>query len=309
MKEETKRYTLIEYLGPQVRFLNSYKKYLELLETLKKYNRNSKEKYYFGNAYCEKITNNMYKVVIYVYNKLTKKMSITNIDDITSLKSEQEVIDLFKDKIKTNKIFKPDIQIMYFEEKNKKDKKPDDCDIRIKYIPVLYKRDTRFLDKEYVKKCIHYEARENENTNFFKKMANEFCLYHSITDKVEKLRHYIDLCEKGDGYFADLEHSAIDLYEAFILERDSDKKLYRDENGKCAYSRRRIRDFGFFIRDYMLPQYKKVSPTNYNQTVTASQMEEFKNEQLRKEEEKLKREEERHETKKLQLSLYDYLKD
>lgn len=276
MKKETKRYALVEYLGPQIRYIDSYQEYERILSVINSHNASIKGKFYFGNVSCEELLNGKYKVVIHVYNRLTHKMTITDIDKLTSDKSEKELIEYFKNKLKTKKNFIPDINIMYFENKNKKEKTKSDFDRRIKYVPILYACDVKYLDKKYIKKCIHYEAVIDKDLSFFKEMANEFCFYHTITDKIEKLRKSIDSCERGENSYSDLELRACQLYEAFIKDRESSKKLYRDKiSGECSYSRRRMRDFGFFIRNYMIPEYKKLSPVKYNQVITEEQMKNF----------------------------------
>lgn len=275
MKEEDKRYTLVEYLGPQVRYYKKYSDYLNLLETIDKSNKKKDCRFYFGNASCEKLPNGKYRVTVYVYNKLTNKMTISELDNLTSNKNEETVIKNFRDLIRTNPILKPDINIMYFEEKNKKEKMPYDFDKRIKYIPVLYARDKRFLDRTYIFRCIHYKA-ANRDINFFKELANEFRFYHAIVEKIEVLRKYINLCEEGQNYYKALEDSACNLYDAFVVDRNSDKSVYLDDDGKGSNSRRRVRDFGFFVRDYMLPNYKRISPTKYNHTLSEWQIEALK---------------------------------
>ncbi len=277
MKKETKRYTLVEYIGEQTRYFTNKNAYYETLEIIRKNNKSTKSKFYFGNAKCEELNPNLFKVTVHVYNRLTPKSTISDIDSLTSKGYEYDLANKFRGKLRTISDFMPDIQIMYFEEKNKKDKTSNDFDIRIKYIPVLYRRDKRFLDKKYVKSCISFAASPKErDIRFFKELAYEFCAYHTITPEIELLRKYIDLAERDDYYFENLKIVAIRLYEAFIKERNTDKSLHWDQSGEVGYSRRRLRDFGFFIRNYMLPDYKILSPTRYNQPLTEEQLQKLR---------------------------------
>ena len=287
MKEEKKFYSLVEYCGPLVRFYKSEKEYEDLLKVIDRNNNNDNCHYYFGNAKCEQISKHLYRVTVHAYNRLTPKMTISQIDNITSKGNEKELIEYIythkeilvnrEVKLETKREYYPDIQIMYFREavKSRTAKKEEDApkplDRRIKYIPVLYKRDLSFLDKDYVKSCLRCATRDKD-IRFFKELANEFCVYHVVAPEIEKLRYYIDLVERGEDYFEYLYLASERLYESFIKERNSDKRLYRDEiTGEVGYSRRRLRDFSFFVRDYMLPDYKRLSPVKYNQKLTDKQ--------------------------------------
>ena len=283
MKKELKRYSLCEYCGEQVRYYNNYEDYQKLLIMVDKLNKSGKNQFYFGNVSCE-FSGDLYRVSIHVYNRLTPKMTISDIDNLTMDKTEESLIEDYKDLIRTRKPFIPDINIMYFEEKNSNDKDEQTLIRRIKYIPVLYSRDKRFLDRNYIQSCIKVAAREHD-INFFKKMANEFCFHHVIVEYIEKLRYYIDLCERGENMYSSLSNTAIELYEALIRERKSDKRVCMDEKGEPLISRRRLRDFGFFVRDYLVPTNRINIPTRYNNEPTEKQLEELN----KKEEKKLER--------------------
>jgi len=273
MKKELKRYSLCEYCGEQVRYYNNYEDYQKLLIMIDKLNKSGKNQFYFGNVSCE-FSGDLYRVSIHVYNRLTPKMTISDIDNLTMDKTEESLIEDYKDLIRTRKPFTPDINIMYFEEKNSLDRDSKSVVKRIKYIPVLYKRDIRFLDRDYIKNCISYSAREKD-VNFFREIANEFCFHHIVSNEIEKIRHYIDLCERGEDYYSELSYFTKSMFDKLIKERNADKTLYRNEKGECQISRRRLRDFGFFVRDYMIPLNKKNIPTRYNKELTQKQMEEL----------------------------------
>ena len=282
-KKELKRYTLCEYGGEQVRYFHSYKDFQDLILLINDINKKGKSPFFYGNISCEK-KYDVYEVKFHVYNRLTPKMTISELDALTSNKTEEELINKFSDFIKTRKPYIPDINIMYFEEKNSNDKDEQTLIRRIKYIPVLYSRDKRFLDRNYIQSCIKVAAREHD-INFFKKMANEFCFHHVIVEYIEKLRYYIDLCKRGENMYSSLSSTAIELYEALIRERKSDKRVCMDEKGEPLISRRRLRDFGFFVRDYLVPTNRINIPTRYNNEPTEKQLEELN----KKEEKKLER--------------------
>ena len=56
------------------------------------------------------------------------------------------------------------------------------------------------------------------------------------------------------------------LFNNLIVERDSEGRIIRLSNGDYQISRRRLRDFGFFIRDYNMPDSKRILPTRYNKS-------------------------------------------
>ncbi len=271
MKKELKRYTLCEYVGSQTRYFNNYQDYVKLLALLDGLNKKGKNQFYFGNISCE-LVNGLYEVTVHIYNRLTPKMTISDIDALTCDKTEEEVAESYSGLIRTVKPFKPDLNIMYFEEKNSNERDEKTVVKRIKYTPVLYKQDNRFLDQNFICDCIRHMAYKND-INFFKEMLNEFCVHHIISENVEKIRKEIAAFDRGEGNCARLGNLVILLYNSLILERNSNGKLYYDEKGNTQISRRRLRDFGFFVRDYMTPLRKKNSPMRYNKQLTQNQLE------------------------------------
>ena len=194
VKEEQKRYFLCEYCGlapekePRVfytekgleNFLNNVRRLNELL----KKNSDSNEhlnncginRFFFGNVtYVEE--DGKYIVSLHMYNRLTPKMTISEIDALTSNKTEDEIIEKYRPYLRTISPNKPDINIMYFEEKNKKERKDNTPIVRIKYTPVLYKGDERYMQRSYVEGAVKDMARLHDFT-FSNEMANEFCFYH-----------------------------------------------------------------------------------------------------------------------------------
>ena len=59
-KKETKRYSIVEYLGVIRREYNTLDEYRKTLDIIEKNNRKKTTKYYFGNITCEKDSNGKY---------------------------------------------------------------------------------------------------------------------------------------------------------------------------------------------------------------------------------------------------------
>lgn len=266
-KKETKRYSIVEYLGVIRREYNTLDEYRKTLDIIEKNNRKKTTKYYFGNITCEKDSNGKYIVLVYMYNRLTPKMTISEIDNFTESFDEEGLIEYFKNQTKTNEGYKPDINICYFENKNSVDEKPGDIhyERRIKYIPILYQEDKKYLDKNFIKNCLISHAKSLDY-DFFKSLANEFCLYRVVIENIEDLFEIVDKC-RFQGYDPMyMAEYAYRLFNNLIVERDSEGRIIRLSNGDYQISRRRLRDFGFFIRDYNMPDSKRVLPTRYNKS-------------------------------------------
>ena len=265
MKKELKRYFLAEYAGYEERILDTREEYLALLDIINKHNNKKNKKYIFGNI-SYRVIDGKYYVLVNKYHKLTDKMQISKLDDLTCEMTYYELINTFKDKLvtKIDEGYLPDINIAYLEDKNSKDKREDDYDRAIRYIPVLYKHDVMYMNKEYIFKCMAYYLR-NKHYNFFLDLANEFDLNRAVSEEIEALRIAIDKVRFQGEDESIIFRAAKALYEALILERDKTTRVVRDENGNIQISRRRKRDFGFFIRDYGMKSSKRTSPVKYNQ--------------------------------------------
>lgn len=265
MKKELKRYFLAEYAGYEERILDSREDYIALLDVINKHNNRKNKKYIFGNI-SYRVIDGKYHVLVNKYHKLTDKMTISDLDDLTCELTYYDLINMYKDKLvtKIDEGYLPDINIAYLEDKNAKDKRDDDYDRGIRYIPVLYKRDVMYMNKEYVMKCMAYYLR-NKHYNFFMDLANEFDSNRAVSEEIEALRVSIDKVRFQGEDESIIYRAAKSLYEALILERDKTTRVVRDENGNIQISRRRKRDFGFFIRDYGMKSSKRTSPVKYNQ--------------------------------------------
>lgn len=263
MKKETKRYTLVEYLGSKERYYDSLLEYEDVLKEIEKSNKRKTSKLYCGNITTQKLPGGRIKATIHIYNKLTDAMTISELDDLTLSKTQEELIESVKQKLRTQEGYTPDINIAYFENKNKGEKEAVHYDRRIKYLPIMYVGDEKYLDMEYISRCLKFHASENDYA-FFTGLANEFCFYRVVDEEIESLYRTVNKCRYENYSSYDMYLSAMRLFRNLILERDKDLKPLRGNNGEYQTSRRRLRDFATYIRDYRLPERKRKSPVKYN---------------------------------------------
>lgn len=283
MKEEKKRYFLVEYYGiDRIATVESYAEVERLINEVRKYNNRKTARFLMGNIQVEENYPGIYTLNAHLYRKYTDRSTISEIDRLTSTLSENELAEMFKSKSKMINGALPDINIAYLETKDKNDK--DSNSVRyergVRYLPVLYKDDLKFMDKTYIRRCLYFHA-STRDYGFFKDLANEFCMYHFIGDEVEKLFQIVDKCEHQDGSLNTLYNRAVDLYSKFICEYEKDESLTRDKDGKYVISRRRLRDFGFFVKNYGLRESKIKSPLKYNMPLPKSEFEEEESGQLK----------------------------
>lgn len=270
-KKETKRYALVEYLGTVKREYSTKEEYQEMLKTIERYNNRKTHKYFYGNI-TSKIKDGKISVLVHIYHRLTEKMTISDIDHFTEGFEEDELINYFKN-ITSTKNLEPDINICYFENKNTEDEKSDEVhyERRIKYLPILYKGDLPFLDKNYIKKCLMAHANNNDY-DFFKALASEFSPYKVVSERVEELWSIVDKCRYQGYESMEMASAAFRLYSNLIVERDREGRIIRLKNGEYQISRRRQRDFGFFIRDYNMVDSKRKIPTRYNKRIKPEEL-------------------------------------
>ena len=100
--------------------------------------------------------------------------------------------------------------------------------------------------------------------DFFKALANEFCIYRVVEENIEDLFGMVEKCRFQGNDPMYMAEYAYRLFNNLIVERDSEGRIIRLSNGEYQISRRRLRDFGFFIRDYNMPDSRRVVPTRYN---------------------------------------------
>lgn len=260
MKKEEKRYMIVEYANSFDREYDTKEEKDKVLDDIRKYNRRKKSKYFCGNI-DDQFVDGKYHLHIHLYKKLSSKNKISLLDEFTRRFNKTELQAYYEPQSVMLDGYEPDINIAYLETENATIDNPNPLKFGIKYIPVLYKDDLKYFDENYIKKCVAYHANKKD-TGFFRTMAEEFRFHHVVEEEIERL--YI-ICDKVDnqGYDgSELYHVALSLYRKLIVEREKDGSVTRDENGKYQISRRRLRDFAFFLKNYNAR--KKNSPLKYN---------------------------------------------
>jgi len=262
MKSEKKRYFLVEYNGiKKSKDFDTLEEVNDLIKKTKNYNNRKYSNYIIGNVNVV-FENNKYHLEAHIYKKYTNRMTISDLDNLTSKMDEKELVNYFSSESNTKDGYRPDINIAYFETKNKDNDEPI-YKIGVKYIPVLYKDDLTYLDDVYIKRCLYFHA-SIKDYDFFKDFAKEFSLHHFIGDEVSEL---LDVVDKSMNQRENLDlvyKKASRLYSKFICEYERDESLSRDKKGNYIISERRLRDVGFFIKNYNIRDSKRKSPLKYN---------------------------------------------
>ncbi len=239
MKKELKRYILVENYKEIYRECDNFDEYRKLLDKIRKYNNNPKNKYLFGNVNYYVDRDAKIIVIINRFNKLMPKTNISSIDELTSQMDRNGLIDYIRLKLKTNS---PIINIAYLNGGE---------NIKIGLIPVLYKDDIKYLSKKYVFSCIKlYLA--NSDYNFILKLLTRFEKYNIVKNDIINIRIQINKIR-----YTNVDNSYIltmlsNLYDKLVAQRDSNGNIIKDSNNNNLNSRRVVRDFGFFIKEYKL---------------------------------------------------------
>ena len=283
MKKETKRYSLVEYCGTIKRYVKHFEEYDELLGVITKFNNRKTCPFYFGNISCKLDRTNYYEVTIHIYNKLTNKMFITDMDNFTmQFENDKELAEYFNGSLRTIDGVNSDINIMYFEDKNSVEKNEKDVDKRIKYIRTLYKEDEEHLNTEYIDRCFDSENRCG-NIDFYEQLLAEFSFNPIVEEEVARIEKYINLAKQYSGkdnenvtnYFwecmAVINLYAKRLFHKLIRERNSKKEILRNGKQEEIISRRRLRDFYAFVKNYDVSYDQRILPTRYNQKLNDKQ--------------------------------------
>ena len=274
MKKEQKRYFLVEYVNKLTKVYNSKEELDAAISEIGRYNNRKTAPYIIGNMNTY-LLDNKYYLNFHVYNKLLPKSTISEIDELTKEYDESGLIISLKDNImslkpentKDNSPIYPDINIAYFEDKNKKDRSNDYAFKRIKYIPVLYNDDLKYLDASFIINCILFHA-SHCDLKFFEGILNEFRYSHSCGRYLDKIQETLEEVKYNGLNCMNLYYDTKDFYLAYIVEREIKRKgngnesILRDDKGNYLYSRRRVRDFGFYVKNYECKMVKK--PTMYN---------------------------------------------
>ncbi len=261
MKKETKRYYLVEYLGSKTKRLSSVCEYEKMLKDISLYNKRKYSKYLCGNVSYIVNCDDSVTATIHIYNRLMGPLTISEIDSYTSSFTEEELMSKFESEFLTKEEYTPDVNVCYFETKNIDE--DNRRDIGIKYIPVIYRRDKQFLDLHSIRNYLKFQA-DTHSYGFFKKMCSEFCFYQILESEIEELYKIVDKVEHQGLESNELYRCSLRLFNKFIKEYDKNGRYVYDNDGNIQISKRRLRDFGMYIRNYNSEQK---SPFCYNGTL------------------------------------------
>ena len=273
MGKELKRYYLTSYHGTKTTTVCTNYEYEKLLVNINKYNKRKKAKYFYGNITKEVIPDG-FLVTAHIYTKLTGASTISDLLRYTSQYEKEELQNLFESEAEMQEGYLPDINIAYLENKDKGAKERIHYDRRIKYLPVLYKSDRKFLSKEYILKCLEYHV-YNKDFDILKGLANELCFDKKSAEELESVYINIDLCQNQNGSLDTLYFSCKNLIEKYISEKEKDGTGKRDESAEIVGSVRRLFDVGMYFK-YCMSMSKKHSPLCYNEGPTEEKKEELK---------------------------------
>ena len=257
---EDNRYMIVEYLD-SIEVIMDKDDYNNFLDDLRKSNKSKMSTIISGNVSVVHIGKRSIKAKYHRYHMLTPKTTISSLDDFTVQFDEEGLERVLKDRIITSNDFYPDINIAYFEDKNKKLKTENDVDRRILYLPIVYINDIKYLDIKYIKRCLVYHS-DNKDIDFFKALAYRFELYLSCMEEIESLYEAIEKVEYKNANSDLLYYASLKLLNKLIYERDKNDSLIRLDDGAYQLSKRRLRDFGMFMKYYNCSI--KNSPLEYN---------------------------------------------
>ena len=262
MGKELKRYYLTSYRGTRETIVQLNSEYDDIIKEINKYNKRTKSKFIIGNVTREN-TKDGILVKAHLYTKLSKSSTISDLLNYTSQFDKEELADFFKDKTGMLEGYIPDINIAYLENKDKGSVEKIHYDRRIKYLPVLYKDDRKFLSKEYIFSCLKYHV-QSRHFDILKGLTNEVRFNKNVSEELEKVYVLLDKCEHQNYPLEDLYDACKKLIEKYTYEIEKDGSSKRDENGNVITSMRRTFDIGMYFK-YCLDLSKKHSPITYNE--------------------------------------------
>ena len=303
MNKEYKRYYLTSYSGTRETTVQTNREYEEILKEINNYNKRkynkrkkdengkykprTKTKYLYGNVTRE-ITKDGIHIVAHVYTKLSDASTISDLLELTSQYSKEELAESILDQTNMVEGYIPDINIAYFENKDKGAKEKIHYDRRIKYLPVLYKDDRKYLSMNYNYSCLKYHV-NSRHFDIIRGLASELCFNKNSAEELEKVLVTLDKCEHQDYPLDELYNACVKLIDKYTYEINKDGSAQRDEKGNIITSMRRKFDVGMYFK-YCTDLSKKHSPIMYNEGPN------------RKKKEELKKEEEERKVKELKLS-------
>ena len=278
--KELNRYFLVAYHGTREVVVQTKMEYEDMLYRIEKYNKKLTNKYIYGNIYTETKEDGIH-VISHVYDRLSNPITISEMLDYTTKYTKEEIATIYGDNSIMKEGYIPDINIAYFQNKSKSNELEDSVhyERRIKYVPIVYKDDKKFLSLGYIYKCIRFYA-NNGDYLFFRGLASELCFYKKIDKEVEAMYQVADQFEHGLCDNDELYVAAKSLIQKYVAQRKKDGTYERDENGERINSMRRILDVGMYVK-YEGNMNLKKSPLKYNEGPNT-----YKKEELKKEMEK-----------------------
>lgn len=275
--KELNRYFLVAYHGTKETIVQTRLEYEEMLSKIEKYNRKNTNKYIFGNIYTE-VKEDGIHVISHVYDRLSNPITISEMLDYTTKYTKEEIATIYSDNSIMKDGYIPDINIAYFQNKSKNNEQEDDVhyERRIKYVPMVYKDDKKYLSLGYIYKCIRYHA-DNGDYLFFRGLASELCFNKKVDKEIEDMFSIADKFENGLCDNDELYVTAKSLIQKYVAQRRKDGTYERDENGQKINSMRRILDVGMYVK-YEGNMNLKKSPLKYNEGPNTYKKEELKRE-------------------------------
>ncbi len=284
MKKEKKRYYLISYCGTREKVVQTKQEYEETLKEVNNYNRRSKSQYLVGNITKASMPDGIH-IIGHAYKKLTGPSTISELLEYTTRFTKEELANTLESETGIKEGYIPDINIAYLENKDRGAKEDIHYDRRIKYLPVFYKDDRKYLSKEYVLRCLKYHVYK-AHFDILKGLTSELCFNKDAAEEVERMYRTIDLCEHQNYSLDELYRVGKALIEKYICEVESDRTIARDDkDASYGTSRRRLYDVGIYFK-YCGSMSQKHSPVKYNEGPTREKREELR---LQEEQERVKK--------------------
>ena len=294
MKENIKRYFLVEYVRPLVSVYNTYEDYSQALLRIDKYNQSESVKkapFIYGNLTTQRGAKGEYILTTHLYHKLTERCDLKDLDKFTSNFNEDELIIKmlfpetldskvngirFRDKIMSldgtyytnGKTMYPDISIAYFMDEKEDNKN------RIEVTTKDKKGKDKKVKVSTFKKIKYLPVMYKDDVPFMKRdIVKNALLERSSSKDVKFFRGLIEvfnLTHDSDKELDNLERSIdrVKYQDNPGLYKWKHGKHVYDENGYMKTDYRRKRDFGMYIRNYEAKLFK--DPNNYSYNSVSS---------------------------------------
>lgn len=248
MKNESKRYSLVQFALKKVRSYDTEEEYNELLDIIASNNKNKKSKYIFGNVMKEYADGKIIATVS-VYVRLDEPMLLEDIDNLTmDMKNSNVLKEYYSSKL-IDRIHGISIAYLGMPSKivEQVDKTEIRIDKRIKELPVLYFKDLKYMDLRYIRASIATYA-ERKDYAFFYQMCNWFLENRNLIKCVEDIRSDIEKVKYYGLSSNCLINDAMKFFSELINKKDKNNKIVKDEQGRVVYDKRKLRDFAVFLK-------------------------------------------------------------